>query len=337
MSAVATGTAPRRSTGLRVVRTLCVRLAVALGTLLLISVITFAATNAVPSDPARVALGKLASPAELAEYRKSEGLDRPVVPRYFEWLGRYVQGDWGHSVLANQLSVRSEVVPRMIRTLILGGVSLIFALAFAFMLGAYTGRRSGGPADFVVSGVTLIFNATPEFVTALLVVVVFAVKLDWLPIESASGILYGSGPCDTVSAYIAPVVTLVLVLTPYMTRMVRDERARGAAAAADAQLGAAGPAQRHRDVEARRPERSAAGHHGRRAHLRRHPRRASWSSRASSPSRASATCSSSSVLGKDLPDGAGGRAARRRGLRAREPARRRRCSCCSTRASGHGR
>ena len=221
MSAVAAGTTPRRSTGLRVVRTLCVRLAVALGTLLLISVITFAATNAVPSDPARVALGKLASPAELAEYRKTEGLDRPVVPRYFEWLGRYVQGDWGHSVLANQLSVRSEVVPRMIRTLILGGVSLIFALMLAFMLGAYTGRRSGGPADFVVSTVTLIFNATPEFVTALLVVVLFAVKLDWLPIESASGILYGSGIWDTIKAYIAPVLTLVLVLTPYMTRMVR--------------------------------------------------------------------------------------------------------------------
>jgi peptide/nickel transport system permease protein len=76
------------------VRTLCVRLAVALGTLLLISIITFAATNAVPSDPARVALGKLASPAEVEQYRKSEGLDRPLVPRYFEWLGRYVRGDW---------------------------------------------------------------------------------------------------------------------------------------------------------------------------------------------------------------------------------------------------
>jgi peptide/nickel transport system permease protein len=197
------------------------RLAVALGTLLLISIITFAATNAVPSDPARVALGKLASPAELAQYRKTEGLDRPVVPRYFEWLGRYLKGDWGHSVLANQLSVRSEVVPRMERTLILGGVSLVFALTLAFLLGAYTGRRSGGPADFVVSAVTLIFNATPEFVTALLVVVLFAVKLNWLPIESASGVLYGSGLFDTVKAYIAPVLTLVLVLTPYMTRMVR--------------------------------------------------------------------------------------------------------------------
>jgi peptide/nickel transport system permease protein len=207
--------------GLRVARTLCVRLAVALGTLLLISVITFAATNAVPSDPARVALGKEASPAELAEYRKTEGLNRPVVPRYFEWLEHYLQGNWGHSVLANKLSVRSEVVPRMERTVILGGVSLIFALTLAFLLGAYTGRRSGGPADFLVSAVTLIFNATPEFVTALLVVVLFAVKLDWLPIESASGILYGSGFLDTVKAYIAPVLTLVLVLTPYMTRMVR--------------------------------------------------------------------------------------------------------------------
>jgi peptide/nickel transport system permease protein len=200
---------------------LCVRLAVALGTLLLISIITFAATNAVPSDPARVALGKLASPAEVEQYRKSEGLDRPLVPRYFEWLGRYVRGDWGHSVLANQLSVRSEVLPRMGRTVILGGASLAIALLLALALGTWTGQRSGGPGDFAVSAVTLIFNALPEFVTALLVVVVFAVELDWLPIESASGILYGSGVLDATRSYVLPVATLVLVLTPYITRMVR--------------------------------------------------------------------------------------------------------------------
>jgi peptide/nickel transport system permease protein len=200
---------------------LLARLAVAVGTLLLISIITFAATNAVPSDPARIALGKTASPQELAEYRKEQGLDRPLVPRYFEWLGRYLRGDWGHSILASQVSVRAEVVPRMIRTLILGAVSLAIAVFLAFVLGAWTARRSGGPRDFAVSAVTLIFNALPEFVTALLLLVLFAVKLKALPIESASGILYGSGPIDTIRAYMLPTLTLVLVLTPYITRMVR--------------------------------------------------------------------------------------------------------------------
>jgi peptide/nickel transport system permease protein len=67
----------------------------------------------------------------------------------------------------------------------------------------------------------LIFNALPEFVTALLVLVLLAVKLKAFPIESGSGILYGSGPLDVVRSYVLPVLTLVLVLTPYITRMVR--------------------------------------------------------------------------------------------------------------------
>jgi len=204
----------------RVVRALLVRLAVAIGTLLLISVITFAATNAVPADPARVALGKEASQADLVVYRKEQGLDKPVVERYVHWLGNYLRGDWGKSVLASQVSVRSEVVPRMIRTIILGAVSLTIAIALGFLLGAWTARRSGGPADFAVSAVTLIFNAVPEFVTALLVLVLLAVKLKAFPIESGSGILYGS-VIDTVRSYVLPVLTLVLVLTPYITRMVR--------------------------------------------------------------------------------------------------------------------
>lgn len=201
-------------------RLLATRLAVAAGTLLLISVITFAATNAVPSDPARVALGKTASPEQLAEYREQEGLDQPVVGRYVDWLGRYVTGDWGHSVLAGQTDVREEVVPRLFRTLLLGTIAVVLSVAVAFGLGVATGRRSGRAGDLFTSIVTLIFNSLPEFVTGLLVLVIFAVQLEWLPIESASGIFYGSG-ADAIKSYVLPVLTLVLVLSPYMTRMVR--------------------------------------------------------------------------------------------------------------------
>ena len=205
MSAVAAGTTPRRSTGLRVVRTLCVRLAVALGTLLLISVITFAATNAMPWDPARIALGKLATPGS-SRVRPSEGLDRPVVTRYCVGRARG-PGGWGQSVLANRASVRSEVVPRMIRRASSAGSCSSSRSCCAFALGVYSGSVAAGPPIRRLA-VTLIFNATPEFVTALLVVVLFAVELDWLPIESASGIVR-VGHRDTIKAYIAPVLTLV--------------------------------------------------------------------------------------------------------------------------------
>jgi peptide/nickel transport system permease protein len=204
----------------RVGRRIGVRLAVAVGTLLLISVITFAATNAVPSDPARAALGKEASQADLVEYRKQEGLDRPLVPRYFSWLGHYVRGDWGTSVLANHTKVRGEVVPRMLRTLLLAMIAMAISVALAFWIGVATGRRSGRAGDLVTSIVTLIFNSMPEFVTALAILILLGVELKWLPIESGSGIFYGD-TADAVKSFAMPIITLVLVLTPYLTRMVR--------------------------------------------------------------------------------------------------------------------
>jgi peptide/nickel transport system permease protein len=205
---------------LRAGRRFGVRLAVAIGTLLLISIITFAATNAVPSDPARSALGKTASQADLAQYRKQEGLDRPLVPRYFLWLGNYVRGDWGTSVLANKTRVSSEVIPRMLRTLLLAVIAMAISVVLAFWIGVSTGRRSGRALDLVSSIVTLIFNSMPEFVTALAILILFGVEFQWLPIESGSGIFYG-GTWDAVKSYAMPLITLVLVLTPYLTRMVR--------------------------------------------------------------------------------------------------------------------
>lgn len=205
---------------MRLARILGTRLVIAIGTLLLISVITFAATNAVPSDPAKIALGRDASPEQLQRYREEQGLEEPVVERYFDWLGAYVQGDWGTSVLASQLPVRDEVVPRMVRTFILGSMAMAIAVPLAFLIGVSTGRRSGRLLDLSTSITTLILNSLPEFVTGLFLLILFAVELKWLPIESASGILYGGGTA-AVKAYVLPVMTLVLVLTPYMIRMVR--------------------------------------------------------------------------------------------------------------------
>lgn len=205
---------------LRAGRRIGARLAVAIGTLLLISIITFAATNAVPSDPARSALGKTASAADLRQYRHQEGLDRPLIPRYFTWLGNYVRGDWGTSVLADKTQVTHEVIPRMLRTLLLAVIAMVISVALAFWIGVSTGRRSGRFVDLGTSIITLIFNSMPEFVTAIAVLILFGVEFTWLPIESGSGIFYGD-LWAAVKSYAMPLITLVLVLTPYLTRMVR--------------------------------------------------------------------------------------------------------------------
>src|SRR6478672_10399484 len=105
-------------------------------TLVLISVVTFVATNVVPVDPARVALGRYATPQQLVVYRHEQGLDKPLATRYVRWLDHFVQGDWGTST-STRRSVESDVAPRIARTVILGGLAMLFAIPLAFIIGIY--------------------------------------------------------------------------------------------------------------------------------------------------------------------------------------------------------
>jgi peptide/nickel transport system permease protein len=194
------------------------RFALAVLTLFLISVVTFLATNVVPSDPARSALGKFATPAQVEAYREEQGLNRPVLTRYAEWLSGFVTGDWGTSVYSRQ-PVADQVVPRIARSVILAGAAMLIAVPIAFLLGVYTGQRSGRPADVGISFGALFVNSMPEFVVGLVLLVLFAVEAGVLPIESSAASL-GSG-AERVEAYILPVLTLAIVLTPYILRMVR--------------------------------------------------------------------------------------------------------------------
>ena len=194
------------------------RVALGIVTLTLISVITFAATNAVPADPARAALGKYATPEQLENYRIQQGLDRPVVERYVHWVGGLTRGSWGTSTVTRQ-DVGSLVGARIVRTLIIGLVAMLLAVPLAFVIGIYTGQRSGKVDDVGASTLILLLNSLPEFVIGILLLVVFGVVLKVLPIESSAA-AYGTG-FDRAKAYVLPILTLVLLLTPYLARMVR--------------------------------------------------------------------------------------------------------------------
>ena len=194
------------------------RLVAALGTLVLVSMLTFLATNAVPNDAARVALGRTATPAQIAAYNQQQGLNDPVVARYFTWLGNFATGDWGAST-RNRRPVRPEVTSRLARSALVAVVAMALAIPLAFVLGAWLGRRAGTRTDVGASVGLLLINSLPEFVIGLLMLMLFAVGLGWLPVES-TGAVFASG-FERVEAYILPILTLVLVLTPYMARMLR--------------------------------------------------------------------------------------------------------------------
>lgn len=203
---------------MRVVPFIAGRLAMALTTLVVISAVAFVVTNVLPTDPARSALGRYATNEQVAAYGKAQGLDKPVLERYGSWMERMASGDWGTSLLS-PVSVGSLVGPRLARTAILAGVSMLLAVAIAFVIGVAAGQRAGGPLDGAVMTGALVVGSLPEFVIGLLLLVLLGVQAGVLPIESSAAAL-GSG-WPKIEAYFLPVLTLTIALVPYMARMVR--------------------------------------------------------------------------------------------------------------------
>jgi peptide/nickel transport system permease protein len=115
--------------------------------------------------------------------------------------------------------VRSEVLPRLARSVTIAVAAMLVAVPLALLLGTWLGRRSGTKTDVGSSFVLLLLNSLPEFVIGLLALTLLGVLLGVLP-EESSGALFGSG-WTAVKAYILPVLTLVAVVTPYMARMAR--------------------------------------------------------------------------------------------------------------------
>lgn len=189
-------------------------------TLAALSIVTFIATTAVPGNPALSALGRNATPQELHDFDQQEGLNRPLLSRYFHWAGDFVKGDWGTSII-NQQSVRSQVLPRLARTLVLAVGAFLLGVPIALMLGLVSGRRAGSKLDRATSLSTLLLLALPEFVVAIVVLIVFAVWLRVLPIDS-SALAFGEVSAgQALQLYALPVLTLALILVPYITRLMR--------------------------------------------------------------------------------------------------------------------
>ena len=195
------------------------QLGVALLTLFVISLVTFAATNyKSPEEVARAALGREAAKVQLDAYLEEHGLDKPIYVRYGTWLGDFVQGDFGTSPVTGR-SVRDEIGPRFQRTLLLSLVSILVALPISVALGVFMARRIGKPSDFAILIGTVIVAAMPEFVVGIGLLMLFAVTLGWLPVDSTA-ISFGT-PMEEAKAYVLPALTLVLAMVPHIARIAR--------------------------------------------------------------------------------------------------------------------
>jgi peptide/nickel transport system permease protein len=195
------------------------RLALGVVTLFVASVVIFAATQALPSDPARAILGRSATPESVAEMRLQLGLNRPLVEQYASWAGGVLTGDLGTS-LAADTPVTEIVGQRVANSAFLMLLAGAISIPLAIFIGAVTARRRDGPLDHTVSIVTLGTAALPEFVVAIALVIVFATTVFHV-LPGVALIEPGVAPWNYPAELVLPTLTLVIAVTPYVTRIMR--------------------------------------------------------------------------------------------------------------------
>jgi len=190
----------------------------ALITLWLISVIVFASTHVLGINVARRVLGREATPAQLAEFSKAHGLDKPVLQQYTAWLSDFVRGDWGTSAVSAR-PVSEIVVPRLVNTLILALAAIIIALPISIAFGIYLARPGSRARELVLSIGNVSLAAIPVFVIGIVLIYALSVQLGLTPVDS-TGMAFGTFG-DKAAAFILPTLTLVISLLPHISRLTQ--------------------------------------------------------------------------------------------------------------------
>ena len=186
--------------------------------LLIASALIFSVVELVPGDPASFMLGTGAQPETVAALRAQMGLDQPLPLRYAAWLGGLARGDFGTS-FTYKTPIAGLIAERMQVSLPLALMALALAAAIAFPTGIYAAARRGRAGDAAVMGGTQLGIALPNFWFAMLLVLLFAVRLRWLP---AGGFPGWSQPGAALKSLILPAVALALPQAAILARVLRS-------------------------------------------------------------------------------------------------------------------
>ncbi len=204
---------------MRMTRFLGRRVLFGLLTLLLVSIVVFAATQALPGNAARAILGRNATPATLAALTQQLHLNQPVVSQYLHWLGGVIHGDFGTSA-ATQQPVTQLLSDRLDNSAFLVLVSALIALPLSIFLGVIMAVRRDRPTDHALSLSTLTLAALPEFVIGIALVLLFATNVSHI-LPAVSIIPPGEHAWNVPKTVILPAATLILAVTPYISRIMR--------------------------------------------------------------------------------------------------------------------
>jgi peptide/nickel transport system permease protein len=188
--------------------------------LVAVSLLTFLIASLLPGDLAYVILGDQATPEKVAALRHDMGLDQPIWWRYLSWLGHVLQGDFGRSFRTGQ-TVLQAVTERLPVSLELMVLAELGALAIGIPLAIACAVRSGSAFDRFMTGSAFGMLSVPAFLSAILLIYLFAVELRWLP---ATGYVpFGEDAIGNLRSFLLPALTLALGEWPVLMRVLRSD------------------------------------------------------------------------------------------------------------------
>ncbi len=187
--------------------------------LLLVSIVVFAATQALPGNAARAILGRNATPARLAALTRQLHLNESPVSQYLHWLGGVLTGNFGTSAATEQ-PVSSLISARVLNSAFLVLVSALVALPLSIGLGVWMAVKRDKATDNILSIATLSLAALPEFVIGIGLIVLLATNVSHA-FPAVSLIPPGEHAWNVPNAVVLPAATLILAVTPYISRIMR--------------------------------------------------------------------------------------------------------------------
>jgi peptide/nickel transport system permease protein len=183
-----------------------------------VALFVFSLLYIAPGDPAAVIAGDQASPADVERIRAGLGLDRPYLVRFAEWLFRVLQGDLGTSIFTS-LPVTQLIAQRIEPTVSLMVVTLFFAILIAVPMGVVAAWKANTWIDRVAMAFAVFGFSVPVFVVGYLLAYIFALKLDWFPVQGYTPLSAGFGPW--LENLVLPSVTLGMVYIALIARITR--------------------------------------------------------------------------------------------------------------------
>ncbi|WP_326834326.1 ABC transporter permease [Amycolatopsis rhabdoformis] len=186
----------------------------------LVAVLTFVLLQLLPGGPARAILGPKATQLQIDTFLHDNGYDRSVPVQFLTWAGRVLHGDLGYSYKLNQ-PVTDVIADHLPKTILLMTLSTLVALVVAVPLGVYQARKRNTVGDYVATGLSFAFYSMPSFFLGEILVLLFAIQLQWFSPLGPSGDSLGE-ILSQAPALVLPVLTLALITIASFSRYARS-------------------------------------------------------------------------------------------------------------------